>query len=68
MTKNMGPADRLIRTLIAIVWAILIFSETVSGTLVVILGLSAIVFLLTCTVRFCPLDVPLKISTKKKSG
>lgn len=68
MAKNMGPADRIIRTLAAVVFAVLIFSKAVSGTLAVILGIVAVVFLLTSAVGFCPLYVPLKISTRKKSS
>ncbi len=68
MVKNMGTADRVIRTLLAIVIAVLFFSGKIAGALGIILGIVAIVFLLTSAVGFCPLYVPLKISTRKKSN
>ena len=68
MVKNMGTADRVIRTLLAIVIAVLFFSGKIAGALGIILGILAIFFLLTSAVGFCPLYVPLKISTRKKSN
>jgi hypothetical protein len=68
MKKNMGSADRIIRTLLAVVIAVLYFTKQITGTAGIILGIVAIVFLLTSAVGFCPLYVPLKISTRKKSS
>ena len=65
MKKNMGMADRLIRTLIAVVIVILYFTGKISGVLAIILGIFAIVFLLTSTIACCPLYLPLKCSTCK---
>ncbi|MFC2163931.1 DUF2892 domain-containing protein [Acidobacteriota bacterium] len=67
MKKNMGAADRIIRTLIAIVIAVLYFTKQISGTAAIILGIIAIVFLLTSLVSFCPAYLPFKISTRKKA-
>ena len=51
----MGSADRVIRILLAAVFAALYFTGTVSGTLgYVLLGLGG-VFVLTSLVSFCPL-------------
>lgn len=66
MTKNMGSADKTIRTLLAIIFAILYFTKTVTGTLGIILLVLAVIFLLTSLIGFCPLYVPFRISTKKK--
>lgn len=66
MKKNMGTADRVIRTIIAIVIAVLYFAGTISGAVAAVLGIFALVFLLTSAVGFCPLYGPLGISTKKK--
>jgi len=66
MKKNMGNVDRIIRILFFVVVAVLYFTGTITGTLGIILGLLGIVFLLTGLVGFCPLYVPLKISTTKK--
>ncbi|MFZ2055700.1 MAG: DUF2892 domain-containing protein [Candidatus Aminicenantales bacterium] len=68
MIKNMGSADRIIRVLVAVVIAILFFTKQITGTLGIILGILAIIFLLTSLVGFCPLYVPFKLSTKKKAS
>jgi hypothetical protein len=67
MKKNMGTADRLIRFLLAVVVGILYFTHQITGTAAIILGILAIVFLLTSLVGFCPLYVPLRLSTRKRS-
>lgn len=64
--KNMGIIDRLIRIGLAAVVAVLYFTDQLTGMVAVILGLLAIAFLLTSLVGFCPLYVPLRISTKGK--
>lgn len=66
MKKNMGTIDRAIRTLLAIMVLVLYGLKLISGTAAIILGIFAVVFLLTSLVGFCPLYVPLKISTRKK--
>jgi hypothetical protein len=65
MTKNMGIADRIIRTIVALVVVILVITGEISGALAVILGIVAAAFLLTSAIGWCPLYLPLKISTKK---
>jgi hypothetical protein len=65
MKKNMGTADRLIRTLIAIGVAVLYFAGRISGTLAIVLGIVAVVFLVTSLVAWCPAYGPLKLSTRK---
>lgn len=66
MTKNMGTADRVIRTLIAICIGVLYFTGRISGTLALILGALAIIFLLTSFVAWCPIYSPLGISSRKE--
>ena len=66
MKKNMGTTDRIIRLILAAIFAILYFTGTVSGTLGIILLVLAVVFLLTSVVSFCPLYLPFKFSTLKK--
>ncbi|MDH4036002.1 MAG: DUF2892 domain-containing protein [Candidatus Krumholzibacteria bacterium] len=65
MKKNMGAADRIIRTLIAIVIGVLFFKGVIAGVLGVILGILAIIFLATSLVGWCPLYLPLGLSTCK---
>lgn len=66
MKKNMGMADRVIRTILALVIGFLILNGTLSGLAATILGIFAIVFLLTSLVSTCPLYMPFKISTMRK--
>ncbi len=66
MKKNMGTADRVLRAILAVVVAILYFAGQISGTAAVILGILAVIFLLTSAVGFCPLYAPFGISTMKK--
>lgn len=68
MKKNMGSADRIIRVLLAIVVAILYFTDQISGTAAIILGLLALIFIATSFIGFCPLYAPFKLSTKKSTA
>lgn len=65
MKKNMGTADRVIRTLIAIVVGVLYFTEVITGTLGIVLLVLAGIFLLTSLISFCPLYAPFGIKTCK---
>ena len=66
MKQNMGFVDRGIRILAAILIVILYFTNQITGTAAIILGVLAVVFLLTSFISFCPLYVLFKISTKKE--
>jgi hypothetical protein len=66
MVTNMGTADRAVRILLAIVVAILYVMGKVSGTAAVILGLIAVVFVVTSAMGFCPAYLPFKINTGGK--
>ena len=65
MKSNMGPKDKLIRIVAAVVIAALYFTDQITGTAALILGLLGIVFVLTSALGFCPLYAPFKFSTKK---
>lgn len=65
MKKNVGSADRVIRIAIAAIVAVLYLSNTISGTLALILGAFAFILLITSFVNFCPLYWPFGISTRK---
>lgn len=65
MKQNMGSMDRIIRVAVAVIVAVLYFTDVISGTVAIILGILALVFLLTSVVGFCPLYLPLKLTTKK---
>ncbi len=66
MKQNMGSADRIVRLLLVALVVVLYFAGAISGTVAIILGVLAVVFLLTSTVGVCPLYIPLGLSTLKK--
>jgi len=66
MVKNMGTAYRVIRSLVAIGIGVLYFTGRIGGTLAIVLGAFAVVFLLTSFVAWCPLYTPLGISSRRK--
>ena len=63
MKKNMGNADRIIRVLIAGVFAYLYFGGIVTGTLGLVLVVLGGVFVLTSLVSFCPLYTLVGLNT-----
>jgi hypothetical protein len=68
MKRNMGNLDRGIRVAAAVIVAALIVSGTVSGVLAIVLGVLAVVFLLTSAISFCPLYAPFGISTCQRKN
>jgi len=66
MKNNMGNLDRIIRTLLAVLVLVLYLTNVISGTVAIILGIIAVVFLATSVIGFCPLYVPFRLSTKKE--
>jgi hypothetical protein len=65
MKKNMGPADTLIRTLVAFVVLILYFRHMISGILAIVLLVAAGIFLLTSFYGVCPLYKFFGIDTRQ---
>jgi hypothetical protein len=65
MKTNMGPADRVIRLVVAAIIAVLFFSGAITGTLATVLAIIGLVFILTSLVGFCPLYILFGISTCK---
>jgi hypothetical protein len=68
MTKNVGSADRVIRTLVALAIGVLIIGGQFTGTAAVILGIVAVVLLVTGAIGVCPLYALLKVTTAKRSA
>ena len=66
MKKNMGKTDRIIRLVVAAIFAVLYFTGIVSGTLGTVMIVLAIIFTLTTILNFCPLYIPFKINTTGK--
>ena len=65
MKRNVGKIDRLVRVLVAIAVAVLIFSNVVSGTGALILAILGVVVLFTGLSGFCGLYTPFGIDTRK---
>ncbi|MDP3297087.1 MAG: DUF2892 domain-containing protein [Thermodesulfovibrionia bacterium] len=66
MKQNMGTIDRVVRIVLAVVVAILCFTGQITGIAATVLGIFAVIFMVTSAIGFCPLYVPFKISTRKK--
>jgi hypothetical protein len=67
MKRNLGNTDKVIRILAAIVVAVLYFGNFISGTIALVFGLIAIIFVITSFINFCPLYGILGINTFKKN-
>lgn len=65
MKRNMSDMDRIVRVVIAALFAYLYFTGFVTGALGIVLVVLAGVFLLTAVFAFCPLYAPFKFSTYK---
>lgn len=55
MKTNVGQADRIIRLLLAVVFGILYFTQTLSGTMGYVLLTLGGIFILTAMVGTCPI-------------
>jgi hypothetical protein len=66
MIKNMGSADRLVRSLVAVIVLGLILADVVTGTLAWVMGIASVMFVATSLMGSCPLYGPLGISTLRK--
>jgi hypothetical protein len=67
MTKNMGNLDRAFRLVVVVAICIAYFMGQLSGTLAIVLGIVAFVFLLTSLVGTCPAYLPFGLSTRGKN-
>lgn len=68
MKKNMGGTDRIVRILLAVVISVLYFTQTIGGTLGIVLLVLGGIFVLTSFISFCPLYAPFGISTCNAKG
>ncbi|MEI6575507.1 MAG: DUF2892 domain-containing protein [Bacteroidota bacterium] len=66
MKKNVGTIDRIVRFVIVIAIAILLFTGKGSGTLAIILGIVGFISLFTGLFRFCALYSLVGLNTDKK--
>ncbi len=65
MKTNLGLLDKIFRLTMAAVVAVLYYTHVISGTWAMILGVLAVVFVITSFLGFCPLYLPLGINTTK---
>ena len=65
MKKNMGTLDKVIRIIVAVVFAALYFTKTVEGTPGIILLVLSIIFVQTSLVGICPIYLLFGISSRK---
>jgi Protein of unknown function (DUF2892) len=66
MKKNMGNTDRIIRVIAAILFSVLYFTGTVTGTIGLVLVIFGAVFLATSFISFCPLYTIFGMNTCEK--
>jgi Protein of unknown function (DUF2892) len=66
MKQNMGSLDRILRLIIAAVFAWLYFSGTITGTWGIVLLVLGGVFVLTSFIGFCPLYTIVGLRTNAK--
>ena len=67
MKSNMGTADRVGRSLVALAIVGLYASGAIGGTAAILLGVLAAVLLLTSLVGWCPAYLPFGISTCQRA-
>lgn len=66
MKTNMGKWDKVLRFLLAVAVALLVYYDVLQGPLAYILVVVAVVFFLTSLTGFCPLYGLLGISSTKR--
>ena len=65
MKRNLSNVDRIVRVVLALIFAYLYFGGIVTGTLGIVLLVLGAVFLFTALVNFCPIYALFKFSTYK---
>lgn len=63
MKRNMSDIDRIVRVVVAALFAYLYFSGIVTGTFGIVLVVLGVVFLFTSVFAFCPIYAAFKLST-----
>jgi len=65
MKRNLSNIDRIVRVVLAALFAYLYFGGILPGTLGLVLFVLGIVFVLTSVVSWCPIYAMFKLSTYK---
>jgi len=68
MKHNLGILDRIVRVGLVALVAVLYFTHQLSPVAAIILGVLAVVFLVTSVVGVCPLYLPFGLSTKRRAA
>lgn len=69
MKKNVGLIDKIIRIIIAVVIAYLLYAKMITGVWAIVLAVVGVIMILTTVIGFCPLYVLFGIKTcPKKTG
>jgi Na+/H+ antiporter NhaA len=68
MKLNMGIVDRIIRGVLAVVVGALYFTHQLSPVAAIVLGIVAVIFLVTAVVGVCPLYLAVGLSTKRHAA
>lgn len=66
MKTNMGMIDRILRTILAVVVGVLFLGGEITGLAAAVLGIFAIIFLVTSSIGYCPVYKMLGVSTLKE--
>ncbi|MDP1745141.1 MAG: DUF2892 domain-containing protein [Bacteroidota bacterium] len=66
MKANLGLIDKVVRVAIAVLVAVLFFTEIISGIMVFISLIVAAILLITSSISYCPVYGACGINTKKK--
>ena len=66
MKKNMNTVDRGIRIALSLAAGVLIALGVITGPLEIVIGVFAVVFLITSFFAVCPIYTILGISTRRK--
>jgi len=62
----MGFTDKIMRIIVAIIIGYLYYTNVISGTIGLLLGVLALIFVVTSFISFCPLYLPFGIDTREK--
>ena len=65
MKKNLSSVERILRVFVALVVAILYFTNQISGGVAAVLGVIAVAFVMTSSAGFCPVYASLRFFAKK---
>ena len=66
MKANMGSADKAVRIILAIAIGVLYYFNIISVTVAIVLGILAIIFVITSFISFCTLYAPFRFSIRGK--